>query len=145
MNNVRFFRAIIATAVLAVTAPAFAETGKLVITLSGCKSDKGSVMLVVYDSKDTFTKTELARANAKVSVSSGTARAEIADLPAGTYTVSAYHDENGNGKLDTNFLGMPKESYGFSNDARGKAGPPEWEAAAFSFSGGTQTISIRLK
>ncbi len=145
MNAVRFFRAIFFAGLVAATAPIFGDSGTLVIEMSGFKSNKGSAMLVVYDSKDTFSKIELARARAKVTISSGTARVEIENLPPGTYSVSVYHDENDNGKLDTNFLGMPKETYGFSNDARGKAGPPEWEATTFAFAGEKQTITIRLK
>ena len=53
------------------------------------------------------------------------------DVPAGTYAVSYIHDENGNGKMDTNFMGIPKEGYGCSNNAKGFMGPPKWEDAKF--------------
>ena len=42
------------------------------------------------------------------------------------------HDENGNGELDANFVGIPKEPWGFSNNAKGKFGPPKWEDVQFS-------------
>jgi len=51
-------------------------------------------------------------------------------VPPGVYAVAAVHDLNGNGRLDTNFLGMPKEPYGFSRAARGRFGPPSFEDAA---------------
>ncbi len=145
MKSIPSFRIAFVALLAAVFLPVFAESGTLVIAMSGCKSDKGKMMVAVYDSKAAFSKLELARATAMVTVTGGKAQVEIPDLEPGTYSVTVYHDENGNGKLDTNFLGMPKEVYGFSNDARGKAGPPEWEATTFAFEGGTKTISITLK
>jgi len=52
-------------------------------------------------------------------------------LPYGTYAVAVVHDADGNGKLNTNLLGMPRERYGFANDARGTFGPPSFEDASF--------------
>ena len=53
------------------------------------------------------------------------------DLPPGEYAAVAFQDVNGNGILDKNFLGIPKEPYGFSNGARGSAsGPPGSSSAA---------------
>jgi uncharacterized protein (DUF2141 family) len=49
--------------------------------------------------------------------------------------VASYHDENDNGKLDTNAFGLPTEGYGFSNDAQGTLGPPSYTQAAFDFDG----------
>lgn len=145
MNAIRPLRMTVIAAILAATLPAFGESGTLVVTLGGFKSDKGKAMVSLYNAKESFTKMENARFRAMVPVSAGKAQVEIADLEPGTYSVSVFHDENGNGKLDANFLGIPKESYGYSNDARGKAGPPEWEATTFAFDGGAKTISINLK
>ena len=66
------------------------------------------------------------------------------NLKPGTYAVTMYHDSNGNGELDTNFLRIPKERYGFSNNARGTFGPPDYGECLFEVKGDT-TISIRLK
>ena len=52
------------------------------------------------------------------------------DLPPGQYAVNAFHDENGNGELDTNLFGIPTEGYGFANDPRTTFGPPDFEDAA---------------
>ena len=68
----------------------------------------------------------------------------IDDLPAGDYMISVYHDRNGNGKLDFNLLHIPKEPYGFSNDARGRMGPPSWEDTKFSVCPGEQQMKITL-
>ncbi|NMM28154.1 MAG: DUF2141 domain-containing protein [Glaciimonas sp.] len=68
----------------------------------------------------------------------------VPDLPPGKYAVAAYVDNNKNGKLDKNFLGVPKEIYGFSNDARGIFGPPDFAEAAFEIGEGVVTKSIQL-
>ena len=56
---------------------------------------------------------------------------EIIDVTSGIYAIGLYIDANKNKKLDTNFLGIPKEQFGFSNDARGVLGPPDFESASF--------------
>jgi uncharacterized protein (DUF2141 family) len=66
------------------------------------------------------------------------------DLPPGEYAAVAFQDVNGNGKLDKNFLGIPREPYGFSNSARGSAGPPKFSAAAVTLNpDGTTTIVLK--
>ena len=67
------------------------------------------------------------------------------DLPPGEYAVMAYHDRNGNGRLDTLPVGLPTEPYGFSNEARGVFGPPSWKAARFRLpdAGVRQVIRLR--
>ena len=69
---------------------------------------------------------------------------EYAFLPAspGVYAVGMLHDENNNGKMDTDMLGIPKEGYGASNDARGSFGPPSVNDARFSYAGGV--VILRL-
>jgi len=56
-----------------------------------------------------------------------------------------FHDENGNGKNDRNFLGIPKEPYGFSNNARRKFGPPTWTEAKFAVSSPAVVVEIQVK
>lgn len=55
----------------------------------------------------------------------------VNDLPYGEYAIAVYHDKNKNGELDSNLLGIPKEDYGFSNNARGRFGPASWKDAKF--------------
>lgn len=69
----------------------------------------------------------------------------VSGLPRGKYAVAAYVDSNRNGRQDRNFLGVPTEIYGFSNDARGKFGPPDFIAAAFELGDGSVTQSIHLQ
>ncbi|MGJ7582834.1 DUF2141 domain-containing protein [Variovorax sp. RHLX14] len=65
-------------------------------------------------------------------------------LPPGRYAVKSFADENGNGKLDTNLVGLPTERYGFSNDAKGRMGPPSFEQASFMLEA-DNSIVFRLR
>lgn len=66
-------------------------------------------------------------------------------LPRGNYAIKAYHDVNDNGVLDRGRLGIPKEPYGFSNDARGRFGPPRFEEARFRLGLDGDELTIRLR
>ncbi|HYP77878.1 MAG TPA: DUF2141 domain-containing protein [Polyangiaceae bacterium] len=88
----------------------------------------------------------------KVPVRSATARITGRDalclfqqVPKGVYGISAFHDENSNMKLDTNFLGMPTEDYCASRNARGTFGPPSFDDAKFKYDGGTRRVEARMK
>jgi len=70
----------------------------------------------------------------------GKARLVFTGLAPGRYALRAFADENGNGKLDANLMGMPTERYGFSNDAKGNRAAPAFEAAAISVGADLQTL-----
>ena len=72
------------------------------------------------------------------------ARCDFENIPPGTYALAIIHDENMNGKLDTNWLGIPAEGYGFSNDAKASLGAPSFSAASFRYAGGTLDLTISL-
>ena len=72
------------------------------------------------------------------------ARFDFLDIPPGTYALAVIHDENMDGKLDTNWLGVPREGYGFSNDAKALLGTPSFSAATFQYDGGTINLTITL-
>jgi uncharacterized protein (DUF2141 family) len=92
-------------------------------------------LLAVYDSDKNFTKVPQAKTTRRINGSKGDLKIVIHDLPAGLYAIASYHDENGNGKLDTSALGIPEEGYGFSNDARGLFSPPKFSEAIVEFDG----------
>jgi uncharacterized protein (DUF2141 family) len=70
------------------------------------------------------------------------ARCDFEDIAAGTYALAVIHDENMNGQLDTNWLGVPTEGYGFSNDAKALLGAPSFPAASFPYDGGNLDLTI---
>ena len=125
-------------------AAAVASAADLTVTVKDVRNTTGSVLIVVYD-EGSFGKPELAKAKQKANATQGEVKFVFHDLPAGKYAVAAFHDENGNGKLDRNSLGIPTEGYGFSNDAQGTGGPPKFAQAAFDFDGKTnKAISFSL-
>ncbi|MFA4950148.1 DUF2141 domain-containing protein [Brevundimonas sp.] len=102
----------------------------------------GTVMISVFNSEATYSSGAPVAATALSA--SGPVVAVFENLPAGDYAVKAFHDVNGNGRMDTNPFGMPVEPYAFSNNARGNMGPAGWDRAHFAVSGATaQTISVR--
>ncbi len=75
----------------------------------------------------------------------GGARCVFRDVPPGTYAIAAIHDEDRNGDLDRNWLGIPTEGYGFSENASASLGAPSFRVASFAFDGGELFITIRLQ
>jgi uncharacterized protein (DUF2141 family) len=73
-----------------------------------------------------------------------TAQAVFERIPQGVYAVAVFHDENMNGKLDSNFFGIPKEGYGASNNPKKRIGPPKFEQAKFSLNQPECSIEISL-
>lgn len=129
------------TAVPAVaeTAPATAKVRFIFET----GAETGKIMVVVYDSAGGYDGGGPVRA-AEVDVAAGRHEAVFENLPAGDYAMKAFHDVNGNGRMDANPFGMPTEPFAFSNNARGNMGPASWDRARFAVSGEVvQTIVIR--
>ena len=75
----------------------------------------------------------------------GFATISVENIASGTYAIAAFLDENGNGKMDINFLGIPKEKYGFSNNARPLMRAATFKEASFVVTNKENTIHIKLK
>ena len=104
----------------------------LSIEVRGVRSADGRVYVAVHgpESKDTFPSGDDIVSGLREPARIGTLRFVVSDLPAGRYAVNAFHDENNNGELDTNLVGIPSEGYGFANDPSTTFGPPDFEEAA---------------
>jgi uncharacterized protein (DUF2141 family) len=83
--------------------------------------------------------------SAVADIRDGAAVCVFKSVPKGVYAISAFHDQNNNGKLDTNFIGLPTEDYCASRDARNTFGPPSFADARFSYAGGVKRLSARMK
>ncbi|GAB4160615.1 MAG: DUF2141 domain-containing protein [Winogradskyella sp.] len=105
------------------------QTFKLTINVQEASSNDGQMFVSVYNQEANFLNTPYKGAISKITNKGCVLTFE--GLPEGTYAVSIFHDENDNGKLDSNFMGIPKEDYGCSNNAKGFMGPPKWEDAKF--------------
>jgi len=102
-------------------------------------------MCALFSSAKDFPKnTDKAIARATAGILQRRAVCEFAGISPGRYALSVFHDENGNGKMDTNFIGMPREGVGASNNAIGHFGPPKFEAAAIWYSGGQLELVITV-
>ncbi len=121
------------------------QTNIVNVDVVGLRNDKGQVFCALYSSRDGFPKnSEKAVARVSSAISGKQAVCEFSDIAPGTYAVSVFHDENSNGKLDTNFMGIPREGVGASNGAKGHFGPPKFDAAAFHLSGGHLDLKITI-
>jgi uncharacterized protein (DUF2141 family) len=126
-------------------AVAVIEVGKLTVVPVGLEKDAGSVRIQLCDSEFDFESEEVHFRGAIVKVENEQAVGVFEDVPHGEYAVKLFHDENGNGKLDTDSVGRPREKYGFSNDALGRFGPPSFEKASFRFEAEQATIEIEMR
>lgn len=105
-----------------------ASAAAIEVRVQGITEVKGTVRVAICD-KATFLKDCAYSASAPTQA--GETVVTVNDVPPGNWAVLSYQDENDNGKLDRNVLGIPKEPYAFSRDARGRFGPPSFEDAAF--------------
>lgn len=122
------------------------QTNLVRVEVEGFRNDKGQVFCALYSSPVGFPKdSRKAIARTKSLISDKRGVCEFSGIEPGTYAVSVFHDENSNGKLDTNFLGIPREGVGASNDAKGHLGPPKFDAAAFHFAGGKLNLKITVQ
>ena len=131
--------------------PAFAQTvedkntGNLTIVVTGFENDDGEVLIAVSNSRENYESDDSAFVGVKVKIENRKAEHIFEDLPFGQYAIKLFHDENMDGELNSNFLGIPTEDYGFSNNARGTFGPADYDDAKFSFDRNKLTIEITVQ
>jgi uncharacterized protein (DUF2141 family) len=126
-----------------------AAASDLTITIDNLRSDKGQVLLCVFsaDTSDTKVFPDCDKGkpvrSQKVTIGGGKVVVTYYGLKDGVYAVAMIHDENGNGTLDTNFIGIPTEGLGVSNNPR-LTGKPGYDEAKFNIKGNT-AITITAK
>jgi len=99
----------------------------LEVTVKNIKASKGTIRVGLFDNEKDFLKKAVF---GKVVKATGTEITVVFEnLQPGDYGLSAIHDENENGELDSNILGLPKEGFAFGNNAMGMFGPPDFEKA----------------
>lgn len=136
---------VLSAALLASTSAAIAQLGPASrdVTVTGLHSVKGNLLVCLWRDKPGFptcqkSKTAVQR---RVAITASTMRVDFTSLAPGRYAVTAQHDEDGDGKMKTNFIGMPKEGVGISNNP---GGTPEWEKSLVQVGAGT-AIEVRIK
>src|SRR5581483_10080148 len=117
------------------------------VKILNIRNSDGTVACALFDSPAGFPVEFLhAATNVMViKIRKTQARCDFEDIPPGTYAMAVIHDENMNGKLDTNVLGIPTEGYGFSNDAKGTVGAPAFSAASFPYDGQNVELTMSLQ
>ena len=116
------------------------------VKILGIKDSTGTVACALFESPVGFP-TEFLHSATNVmiiKIRKAQARCDFEDIPPGTYAMVVIHDANMNGKLDTNFLGIPTEGYGFSKDAKGLIGAPSFSAASFAYDGQNVDLTMSL-
>jgi uncharacterized protein (DUF2141 family) len=112
------------------------------VTILGIRNSVGTVDCALFHSPNGFPRDVLHSAMRLVAmkVPSSEARCDFENIPSGTYALVVLHDENMNGKVDANWIGIPKEGYGFSNDAKASFSAPSFKDASFVYDG--QTLEL---
>lgn len=102
---------------------------------------KGEVIVVLCNEDQFLKKCEWSE---HVTAKKGGVPVKFRDVPAGTYAAIVYHDENSNGKMDRNRLGIPTEGWAFSRGAKGRRGPPTFKESAVVVRANGTEIPVKL-
>ncbi len=118
----------------------------LTVKVTAIHSTKGKIACTLYRGEAGFPTDPKRSIQQRVCEIEGTvSTCRFDPIPADTYAVACFHDEDSNGKLNSNFIGIPKEGVGVSRDAKGSFGPPKYEDAKFLFSGAPTEITFGLR
>ncbi|TLU84766.1 MAG: DUF2141 domain-containing protein [Chlorobium sp.] len=122
------------------------KTGRIVVTITDITHTGGFLGISLHNSKKGFPgKHDLAFTSQQKKYSGSTEMFVFENVPYGTYAISVAHDENGNGKLDTNFIGIPKEGVGVSNNPKIGIGGPKFDPCSFMLNTEELDLTIAMK
>ncbi|PZO05664.1 MAG: hypothetical protein DCF29_07600 [Alphaproteobacteria bacterium] len=121
-----------------------ASAGDLTLSLT-TEASGGKIAIAVYRDAESLRRNTGAVRTATVDRTGPVTTTTLTELEPGRYVVAVFHDTDGNGRLSTWPVGLPKEAYGFSRNARGRFGPPSFDSAAFDLpaAGTRQSITLR--
>jgi uncharacterized protein (DUF2141 family) len=116
------------------------------VKILNIRNSTGAVACALFESPAGFPTEFLHSATniMMIKIKHTQARCDFEDIPPGRYALAVIHDENMNGKLDTNRLGIPTEGYGFSNDAKALLTAPTFEVASFAYDGRNVDLTLSL-
>ena len=117
------------------------------VKIQNIKNSTGNIACGIFESPEGFPKKFQVSAKTVImkKIQKTQAQCDFADIPPGTYAITVIHDENMNGELDTNLMGIPTEGYGFSNTSIDEFGAPAFSAARFRYDGQNLNLTIKLK
>jgi len=124
-----------------------ASDGTVVIAITNLRNTKGVIRACMTTNPDIFPRCREDPASHRTVVKAGeNVSLTFSGVKPGRYSVALLHDENDNGKADRALLGMmPKEGFGFSQDAPVRMGPPSFNDAAFDFDGSAAELTIKMR
>lgn len=105
--------------------------GSISIKITGFSNDIGDCRFAIDNSEDVYESDDSVYIGKVLPIINNEVTLKIDSLEYGYYAIKVFHDENRDGEIDTNFLGVPTEDYGYSNNASAWFGPPSWESAKF--------------
>jgi uncharacterized protein (DUF2141 family) len=114
----------------------------LTLEFEATEYDTGSILFALFNSEDSHMETNYKEVSSILKDSK--AKIVVENIPEGFYSFSYFHDVNGNGELDKNMLGIPKEPYGFSNGQEGNFGPPNFQESKIEIKSDT-IIQLKIK
>lgn len=123
----------------------YAHAANIVVTIDGVRNSKGDVYVALFNKPDEFPDGDYSIRHTKRKASTESITVVFRDLPPGRYAVGAYHDENSNHRLDTNFIGYPVEGYALSNGIRAVVSRPRFVDAAFIVGDESKSVSIHIR
>lgn len=112
------------------------------VDITNIANEEGQMLIGLYDTEDSWLKTPYKGVFG--TIENGKSTASFTNIPDGTYAVSVFHDEDNDGELATNLLGIPKEDTGSSNNAPARFGPSKWADAKFEIKGEKIKQTIKL-
>ena len=142
---IRLPAATLAVSILVATVSGRATAGDFALEIAGVANDQGGVFIAIHaaESAAGFPNDNRARYRFRIPAAVDRVQIAIPDVAPGQYAIAAFHDENGNGELDVNQVGVPIEGYGFSNNAAANPGPASFADAAFEL--GESPAAVRVK
>lgn len=135
---------LMAFALGAATAASAQSHARLSVSVEGVRNDSGSVRCGLYASANGFREPGREMRGAVAPIKDGHATCVFTGVPAGTYAVAVFHAERNETQMETGLFGKPKQGYGFSNNPSSMFGPPSFDSAAFTYSGGALQVPVRL-
>ena len=124
--------------------PAFSESPSTVlIEVTGFKNTRGTLNCRLFTKAADFPDGE-GIVTSRVPITGPNTSCSFSNVEPGTYAIAVVHDENGNGKLDKNFVGVPSEGYGVSNNKTYALSAPKWDESTFKL-GATESKALQVK
>ena len=114
------------------------------VNITGFENNNGHALVTLVNTAEQFDGKAKALLDQKVVIEKNAIKVRFENIVPGEYAIVVVHDENDNGKLDMNFVGIPKEAFGFSNNPVIRRGPPKYEEAKFPVAKTNLALDVKV-